>query len=63
MIIIYLPYSTIEFIAFWRLLMALSWFKYIVLDHGTFFPVTEVLPFELPLSIQISNGKFTSPNQ
>ena len=43
--------------------MALSWFKYIVLDHGTFFPVSEVLPFELPLSIQISNGKFTSPNQ
>lgn len=63
MIIIYLPYSTIEFIAFWRLLMALSWFKYIVLDYVTFFPVTEVLPFKLSLSIQIRNGKFTTPDQ
>ena len=43
--------------------MALSWFKYIVLDHVTFFPFTEVLPFELPLSIQIYNGKFTTPDQ
>ena len=43
--------------------MALSWFKYIVLDHVTFFPFTEVLPFELPLSIQICNGKFTTPDQ
>ena len=63
MIIIYLPYCTIEFIAFWRLLIALSWFEYVVLDHVIFFPVTEVLPFKLPLSIQICNGKFTTPDQ
>ena len=43
--------------------MALSWFKYIVLDYVTFFPVTEVLPFKLSLSIQIRNGKFTTPDQ